>query len=210
MAIGARAFGQLVGRPPIPTERMALRKLEIGKQQEKKMIRKLNAIEMVVLFIAVYCNLAHGQSSQPTTLVIDLKNVVEYQGDVSDPAKFATNPNVTPSVLPKNFFVATILADIVAVNGQPAKGLYAGRSRSIITTLTPNPASVVDEAIADVRRAAIREQIFEILKSDGTAVGTIVSLGFSGGPAPPGAPSTERANWAIVGALARFSARAAK
>lgn len=47
--------------------------------------------------------------------------------------------------------------------------------------MPPNPASVVDKAIADVRRAAIREQIFEILKSDGIAVGDNRKFGFSGG-----------------------------
>jgi hypothetical protein len=40
----------------------------------------------------------------------------------------------------------------------------------------------------------MREQIFEILKSDGTPVGTIVALGFSGGTAPPGQPTAEREN----------------
>ena len=50
----------------------------------------------------------------------------------------------------------------------------------------------------------MREHYFEILTSDGTPVGTIMSLGFSGGPAPPGAPSTERGNWAIVGGTGAF------
>jgi uncharacterized protein (TIGR03437 family) len=168
------------------------------------MVQNINAIGMVALLAGISSSLAQAQSPSPSTIVIDLQNVVEYQGDIADPSRFATNPGVTPSVQPKNFFVVTILGDIVAVNGQPAKGLYAGRSRSIITTTTPNPASVGDEAIADVKRAAIREHIFEILKSDGTAVGTIVSLGFSGGPAPPGTPSTERANWAIVGGSGAF------
>src|SRR5260370_6423187 len=40
--------------------------------------------------------------------------------------------------------------------------------------------------------------------SDSTPVGTIVSLGCSGGPAPPGTPSAERGNWAIVGGTGAF------
>ncbi len=130
------------------------------------MIRKGNAIGMAVLSIAIHCNFAHGQSPLPTTLVIDLQNVVEYQGDIGDPQKFATNPNVTPSAVYKNFGVATLLGDIVAINGQPAKGMYAGRSRSIVAS----PAPSAGGAIADVTRTAIREHIFEILKSDGTPV----------------------------------------
>ena len=164
------------------------------------MTRKGNAIETVALFFAAYCNLAQGQSPSQTTLTVDLQNVVEYQDDNADPAKFATNPNVTPSVTFKNFGVVTLIGDIVAVNGQPAKGTYVGRSRGLV--MSPAPTS--GGAIADVTRTALREHMFEILQSDGTAVGTIMSLGFSGGAAPPGAPSTDRANWAIVGGTGAF------
>ena len=60
------------------------------------MIRKAETIAMTVLLVAVHCTLALGQQPPPTILTIDVENVVEYQGDISDPSKFATNPNVTP------------------------------------------------------------------------------------------------------------------
>jgi hypothetical protein len=88
----------------------------------------------------------------------------------------------------------------VAVNGQPAKGLYAGRTR----VLNANPTPVPGQAIADVTRTAMREHIFEILQPDGTPVGTIMAMGFSGGNPPPGQASTERANWAIAGGTGAF------
>jgi hypothetical protein len=96
----------------------------------------------------------------------------------------ATNPNVTPSAQPKNFFVATILGDIVAVNGKPAKGTYAARARAIITNPAPNPG----QAIADNTRASIRETTFEILRTDGTQIGAIMVFGVNGGAGsfPPG------------------------
>jgi len=50
----------------------------------------------------------------------------------------------------------------------------------------------------------MREHIFEILQPDGTPVGTIMAMGLSGGNAPPGQPSTERANWAIAGGTGAF------
>jgi hypothetical protein len=148
---------------------------------------------------------ATAQQPPTTTLTIDIGNAVEYQEDIYDPVKFARNPNVTPSLGigtgVANFAVATLLGDIVAVNGQPAKGLYAGRSRTISARTNPTAG----QAIADVTRAAIREHIFEILQPDGTPVGSIMLMGFSGGTSPPpGQPSTENANWAIVGGTGAF------
>jgi hypothetical protein len=155
---------------------------------------------VVALFTAA-CSISQAQSPPQTTLIIDLQNAVEYQQDDSSiPSKLATNPNLTPSGPHANFFNAMLLADIVAVNGQPAKGLYAGRSR----VMTSSPVASPGVNIADVSRTAIREHLFEILKSDGTPIGTIMSVGFSGGPPPPGAPSTDRANWAIVGGTGAF------
>ena len=150
-----------------------------------------------------YGNVAMAQSLSQTTLKIDVQNAVEYQGDTGDLSQFASKPNITPSSPPKNFYVATVIADIVSVNGEAVKGTYIGRSRSVI--LNPVPAGTASsEAIADVTRAALREHVFEILQPDGTPVGTVMSVGLSGGPAPPGAPSAERANWAIVGGTGAF------
>ena len=125
------------------------------------------------------------------------------QQDVGDPSQFATRPRTTPSNPPKNFYVVTLIADIVAVNGQPAKGTYVGRSR--VLSLSPAATGApTGEAIGDVTRTALREHVFEILQPDGREIGTVMSTGFSGGPAPPGAPASERANWAIVGGTGAF------
>jgi hypothetical protein len=173
--------------------------------KEEKMIRKANVVITVIPLAVAACSLASAQQPPTATLTIDIGNAVEYQEDIYDPVKFARSPNVTPSLGigtgVANFAVATLLGDIVAVNGQPAKGLYAGRSRTIGTRTNATPG----QAIADVQRAAIREHIFEILQPDGTPVGSIMLMGFSGGTSPPpGQPSTENANWAIVGGTGAF------
>jgi hypothetical protein len=169
------------------------------------MIRTANVVIMVILLAAAASHLASAQQPTTTSLTIDLGNMVEYQEDIYDPVKFARSPNLTPSLGigtgVANFAVATLLGDIVAVNGQPTKGLYAGRSRTISTRTNPTPGL----AIADVTRAAIREHVFEILQPDGTPVGSIMLMGLSGGNSPPpGQPSTENANWAIVGGTGAF------
>ena len=96
--------------------------------------------------------------------------------------------------------MTTEMGDIVVVNGQPARGTYVARNRVLGASPTPSAG----RAIADVTRTGFREQIFEILKSDGTPVGTIVGLGFSGVGAPPGQPAAERGNWVIVGGTGAF------
>jgi len=167
------------------------------------MMRKANIFTSIPVAITAW-HLALAQQPPVTTLTVDLTNQVEYQEDVYDPVKFARNANITPSlgngtgIL--NFGVATILADVVAVNGQPAKGLYAARDRWIAAY----PAPVPGQAIADVRRGRIREFTFEILQPDGTAIGSIMGMGLSEGDPPPGQPSTEKANWAIAGGTGAF------
>jgi hypothetical protein len=167
------------------------------------MIRRVSFCGLVVAFLLGYNHRAMGQPASWVTLVVNVQDAVEYQDDIGTPSQFATKAGVTPSTPPKNFGVATIIADIVSVNGQAAKGTYVGRSRQVV--LSPTPAdTATSEAIGDVTRGALREHVFEIQQADGTPVGSIMSVGFSGGPAPPGAPSTERANWAIVGGTGAF------
>jgi hypothetical protein len=167
---------------------------------------------MTVLIGAAWCHASFAQAPPDTILEVDVENVVEYQGDVYDPKQFATNPNVTPVNGPiKNFREAVGLGDIVAVNGQPAKGLYASGVRQITTTPTPNAG----QAIADIAQTSIRSHTLEILKSDGTPVGTIMCLGLDSGPAPPGAfnvpyqsavlsSDQTRGNYVIVGGTGAF------
>jgi hypothetical protein len=151
-----------------------------------------------ILSAGACCNLARGQT--PVIITIDTENVVEYQFDTSDVSKYATNPNITPAATPRNFTPAIPLGDIVAVNGQPAKGLYASRVAGINTT--PNPS--MGTAIADTAQVAIRQQIFEILKTDGTPIGTIIALGMSGGVTPGQPASVKNGDWAIVGGTGAF------
>lgn len=164
------------------------------------MIRKVHQFTFATWMGMMGCSLAQGQTAPPTILTIDVDNNVEYREDISDPSKYATIPTITTPATPRNFYVATIIGDIVAVNGQPAKGTYIGRARSLYANQTTPGA-----AVADVTRASMREQIFEILKSDNTPIGTIVALGDSGGPPPPGAPlAAQKGNWAIVGGTGAF------
>jgi hypothetical protein len=99
--------------------------------------------------------------------------------------------------------VNVVFGDIVAVNGQPAKGVYVGRPVGITLSPTPRPG----QAIADKTHTSLRSHTFEILKIDGTPIGTIMSSGLDGGPAPPGAPSNPvatRGDYTIFGGTGAF------
>ena len=160
------------------------------------------AILVAAMLLFPACrNLGRAQTLPRTILEIDVENYVAYNEDTSDPSKFATDPNVTPSVLPRTFGFFVQIADIVAVNGQPAKGTLTRNSRALNLTTAPAPG----QSIADTVRGAASADTFEILKSDGTPIGTIASYGLGAGSAAPGAPlSISRGNFAIVGGTGAF------
>lgn len=167
------------------------------------MIHIAETIAMTALLLAANTTLVLGQQPPAAILTIDVANVVEYQGDISDPSKFATNPKVTPSAGVGAFSVNVVFGDLVAVNGQPAKGVYVGRPVGITLTPTPKPG----HAIADTTHASLRSHTFEILKTDGAPVGTIMSSGLDGGMPPAGAPSypvAARGDYTIFGGTGAF------
>ena len=165
------------------------------------MTRTVQTHIMAVLLVAASSAPGHAQSMPPTILEIDVENFVTYNEDIADLSKFATNPNGTMAAQPRNFFFFLQIADIVAVNGQPVMGTLTRNSRSFSLTTTPNPG----QAIADTTRGAVTADTFEILKSNGTPIGTIVTYGLGGGSPVPGAPlSVARGNFAIVGGTGAF------
>ena len=153
------------------------------------------------ILIALCSEAVYGQGSSSVILVIDVENLVQYREDTSDLSSFATNPKVTTPSTPKNFNFQVVLGDIVAVNGQSAKGTLTRNARLLNLTTAPNPG----QAIADTLRGGVNADTFEILKSDGTQIGTIVSYGPAAGAPPPGAPlSITLGNFAITGGTGAF------
>jgi len=154
---------------------------------------------------ALACSqLGVAQVAPPSILQIDVANNVLYLQDTSDVSKFATDPKATTVAGhgSNNFNLAVGIADIVAVNGQPVKGINIRSAQNFFSSTAPAPGG----AIADTVRVAQAMFTFEILKSDGTPIGTIVTNGYGGGPAPPGAPLTATGgnNFAITGGTGAF------
>jgi uncharacterized protein (TIGR03437 family) len=123
-----------------------------------------------------------AQVPSTTTLKVDVENIVSYSSDVFDAPKFATDSSLTTAAPARNFGFVMAVGDIVAVNGETAKGSLIARQQAILLSPTPNPG----QGVADIVRTAITEFLFEIQQADGSPVGSIHNLAASGGPAPLG------------------------
>jgi uncharacterized protein (TIGR03437 family) len=155
------------------------------------------------LWAAAFAQTGLAQVPPASILQIDVANNVLYDEDTGDVTKFARNPNATAdSHSVNNFARAVAIADIVAVNGQPVTGTHIRSAVNVNLRTAPAPG----QAIADTVRVGLAVFTFEILKSDGTPIGTIVTNGFAAGAAPPGAPLTATAgsNFAITGGTGAF------
>src|SRR5713226_1611492 len=117
---------------------------------------------LAMVLCAVACSQPGAAQVAPATILqIDLENYLNYVEDIpaSDVSKLATNPNVTPAVgEPINFAKTVVIADMVAVNGRPARGTAVFAIRRVILRAAPNPG----QAIADINRDSIIDYRFEI------------------------------------------------
>src|SRR6266487_6125211 len=80
---------------------------------------------------------ALAQVTAPSILQIDTANHVVYFEDTPDLSKFATDPNVTTPVAPKNFNRALGIADILAVNDQRVMGTHTRAHVQIFLRTAP-------------------------------------------------------------------------
>ena len=143
-----------------------------------------------------------AQVPPPTILRIDITNAVLYLEDSADLSKFGTDPNLTTPAPPKNFFRNAVIGDIRAVNGQSVTGTHTGTGPGGGNVrIVPTPGL----AIADTVRNGVQVISFEILKNDGTPIGTILASGFTGGVSPPGSPSNLTGNnFVVIGGTGAF------
>ena len=165
-----------------------------------------NATQQILFATVLYTlsswNAASAQVAPATILVIDVENQVSYVEDTTDLTKFATLPDVTPAATAKNFFSSVLIGDIVAVNGQLAKGSIVFHLRKVGLSVTPNPG----DSIADIGRGTIEVAVIEIQTADGTPVGSLMSIGLGGaGAPPPGSPLAQtQGNNAIANGTGAF------
>lgn len=114
---------------------------------------------------------ASARSDKPLVITIDAENYVQYRGNIFDPAQYAKDPNPTTAQA-ITFSKVVQIADIAAVNGEPAKGLWT--THFLITPFRRNPAP--GQPIADLDASALVYCAYEILAPDGSYVGTLFDM----------------------------------
>src|SRR5271165_1965139 len=138
---------------------------------QKRLLHGKTALA-AALCAAAFSQTGRAQVPTASVLRIDTGNAVLYNEDTSDVTKFATDPGVPTPIATRNFTRTVALADIQAVNGQPVTGLH---TRAVIANIVLRPAPTPGQAIADTTRNAAAVISFEIMKSDGTMIGTIMA-----------------------------------
>ena len=133
-------------------------------------------LSLVVPVLHAQSNFAFGEaaarSNKPIVITVETENHVQYRGDIFDPAQYAKNPNQTTA--PVITFAKNVqIADIVAINGEPAKGLWT--THFLVTPFRRNPAP--GQAIADLDSGALVYCAYEILAPDGSYIGTLFDMG---------------------------------
>src|ERR1700681_3030226 len=171
------------------------------RRGQNMLLRHWKTALATALCAAAFSQPGLAQVAAPSILQIDIANHVLYLED-SDVSKFGTDPHVTTTVHVGNFQRGSAIADIVAVNGQRVMGTHTKPAGGALSRTAPGPG----QAIADTVRNGVAEATFEILKSDGTPIGTIIAIGLAGGVAPPGSPSsaTGGTNFVITGGTGAF------
>jgi hypothetical protein len=163
--------------------------------------RHLKTALAAIICTAAFWQPGLAQAPPASVLRIDTVNAVLYSEDTADVTKFAADPNVTTATAVKDFNRAVAIADIQAVNGERVTGLHTRAAVNVFLRTAPTAG----QAVADTVRNAAATISFEILKSDGTPIGTIMASGFAGGASPPGSPSKVTVgNFVVTGGTGAF------
>ena len=172
------------------------------RRGQNMLVRYWKTALTVAVSAAAFSQPGLAQVPPASVLRIDTVNAVVYFEDTGDVSKFTTDPNTPTPMAPGKIFNRQIgIADLQAVNGQRVMGVHTRVGTLIGLVTAPSPG----HAIADIVRNAAVEISFEILKSDGTPIGTIMASGFNGGASPPGSPSNVTvANFVVTGGTGAF------
>ena len=155
---------------------------------------------LLLLTSAFSCVEVRAQPEAPVTLNIEVANIVIYRSDVADSTRFATEPGPTTPLPLRTFMPVTFIGDVVAVNGTPAKGNMT--MRGTFLALDRNPAPSV--GVADTINRLFGEWAFNIQRTDGSPVGSIMATGWAFGDRAAGVLAPGQGDLAVSGGTGAF------
>jgi hypothetical protein len=136
-------------------------------------------------WLIMLCAVSIPQRVQAVTLLqVEVENFVFYVDDGSDQTRWSTQAQQTQSTLGRTFATFVGIGDIVAINGNPARGTYVQRAQ--IINSSPQPAT--GQSMADTARGNFSDVFFDLMTADGRLAGSITGTGFLATSPPPGAP----------------------
>lgn len=142
---------------------------------------------------------ARAAAQEPAvTLRVDTENSVVYGNEYIHPsqlAQVADIPNVAGR-FPVNFGISVGIADVTAVNGNPARGVLITE----VQQLRLSPTAAPGMSISDVTRNGSVRLSLELLHPDGRSIGSIFAVGLAAG----GTPLPGGGVYAITGGLGAF------
>lgn len=168
-----------------------------------------NAVITSVAASLLVAHQAHAQSPGSVQLRIDIEKTVNYYQDVSEYSKFATEPGPKGPASSLNFASGVSVADIVAVNGEPAKGTAIGQQITLATRPSPSPGQVV----ADVFSGGLVQWILDIQSASDSlvdqrgapfSIGTIIIQGLAGDARPLGLSIVGGGNFSVIGGTGAY------
>jgi len=139
-------------------------------------------LKMVCLFAACTAVLL-AQTPRVAFLEIEIENQVYYWFDVPDATKLAASAGPVANIPIRGFLGFISIADIVSVNGKPAKGLWENRGERLSPSASPAPTM----AAANVTSGNHVYCAADLFTADGTWVGKLTDGGLVGslGPTHP-------------------------
>ena len=116
-----------------------------------------------------------AQNDNRVVLIVDVDNAVTYRSDITDYARRGADTSLTTAQPARAFTDGINIGDIVAVNGKPARGLWA--SRTYAMGFSPTPAAGF--GIADAALGGTADCKWAFYDADGRFIGAIFDGGYT-------------------------------
>jgi len=142
-------------------------------------------------YVFVLCAglLAAGAAAQEALIIlrVEATDWVLYVNDVTNPSQVGRTAGpvgVNAGTRASNFYGSLALADVALINDGPARGVFVATGQQLFLSPTPTPT----QAIGDITRTTYFHLTFELLKPDGSPIGSIFGSGMFPGTPAPGSP----------------------